>query len=88
MDGAQMAVANFVGSKVQANTLLFGAMILYAKSRGLAVDVGENYLEIILAVLTTVVGVKVTYDLKLHWKEGVVTLGLYFVCLLALFTLP
>ena len=84
MAGAEMAVANFVGSKVQGNTLLFGSMIIYAIATGAEFQVQDDMLEILLAVLTTIVGVKVTYDLKLNWKEGAVTLALYFVSLLLL----
>jgi hypothetical protein len=35
--------------------------------------------------LTTIVGVKLTYDLKLHPKEGVLSIILYVVAIIAVF---
>lgn len=78
--GAKIAVANFIGSKVQASTLLFGSMIIYKIIlTGSNFEVGNNFIQIMLAVLTTIVGVWITYDLKLKLKEGWFVLVLYFI---------
>ncbi|MCY3413451.1 MAG: hypothetical protein INQ03_17555 [Candidatus Heimdallarchaeota archaeon] len=82
LEGAKVAVANFIGSKVQASTLLFGSMILWKViATGSSYPVGENFIQIMLAVLTTIVGVWITYDLKLKLKEGWVVLILYFLAI-------
>ncbi|MHA2250750.1 MAG: sodium:calcium antiporter [Candidatus Kariarchaeaceae archaeon] len=86
LKGAEIAVANFIGSKVQASTLLFGSMILFKRYLdGGNFEVGENFVQILLAVLTTLVGIWITYDLKLKLKEGVLVVFLYFVCIVAVF---
>ncbi|MHA2366736.1 MAG: sodium:calcium antiporter [Candidatus Hodarchaeales archaeon] len=83
LKGAEIAVANFIGSKVQANTLLFGAMILYNIFLfGENIFIGDNILQLMLAVLTTIVGVFVAYDLKLHLKEGLLVVFLYIFCVI------
>jgi cation:H+ antiporter len=88
MKGAEIAIANFIGSKVQASTLLFGLMILLHVIK----DNGQDYLDvsdamflIFIAVFTTIVGVAVTYDLKLHVNEGIAVMGLYVVSIAAIF---
>jgi hypothetical protein len=48
--------------------------------------VGENFVQIILAVLTTLVGVWVTYDLKLQLREGWAVIALYIISVGAAFT--
>lgn len=80
LKGAEIAVANFIGSKVQASTLLFGGMILFKIfGDGQVYPVGTNFIQLMLAILTTIVGVWITYDLKLKLKEGWLVLVLYFV---------
>lgn len=79
-----MAIANFIGSKVQAGTLLFGSMILlhiFLPNGHDSLIVSNAMLQIFFAVFTTIVGVAVTYDLKLKLKEGVLVIVLYAVTL-------
>ncbi|MFX1512579.1 MAG: sodium:calcium antiporter, partial [Promethearchaeota archaeon] len=83
LDGAEMAIANFVGSKVQNNTILFGLMILTASIFvGTDIPTDSDILLLLLMTLTTIVGVKVTYDMKLHPKEGIVSLILYGISII------
>ena len=86
-EGAEIAIANFVGSKVQNNSLLFGMMITVAAVIvGTPItDTGRDMLLLIVMALTTIVGVKLTYDLKLHPKEGVLSLVLYVLAIIAVF---
>jgi cation:H+ antiporter len=86
-EGAEIAIANFVGSKVQNNSLLFGMMITVAAVvvGTPIVDTGRDMLLLIVMALTTIVGVKLTYDMKLHPKEGVLSLILYVVAIIAVF---
>jgi len=80
MKGAEIAIANFIGSKVQASTLLFGLMILlhiYMDNGQDVLDVSEAMFLIFVAVFTTIVGVAITYDLKLHVNEGIAVVILY-----------
>ncbi|MCH8906151.1 MAG: hypothetical protein IH840_03595 [Candidatus Heimdallarchaeota archaeon] len=80
LKGAEIAVANFIGSKVQASTLLFGSIILlkiYLTEE--VFDVSGTFILILFAVLTTLVGVWITYDLKLKLKEGFLVLLLYII---------
>lgn len=80
MKGAEIAVANFIGSKVQASTLLFGLMILlhiFMDNGQDVLNVSEAMFLIFIAVFTTIVGVAITYDLKLHVKEGIAVVILY-----------
>jgi cation:H+ antiporter len=88
MKGAEVAVANFIGSKVQNNSLLFGAMIIYAGWRDVSLfhpgDM-ETLKNLLFMVVTTAFGVKITYDLRLSVVEGLVSLLLYGVIVAALF---
>ncbi|MHA2404963.1 MAG: sodium:calcium antiporter [Candidatus Kariarchaeaceae archaeon] len=82
MSGAEVAIANFIGSKVQTGTLLFGSMILFHiwKDNGEdALLITDFMFQIFVAVFTTITGVMVTYDLKLKPKEGVFVVILYIV---------
>ncbi len=80
MTGAEMAVANFVGSKIQANTLLFGGMVLYFISlNGVALVISSVFLDIMVAIITTLVGTYVLLDLKLKKSEGILISFLYLV---------
>ncbi|MCK5009787.1 MAG: sodium:calcium antiporter [Deltaproteobacteria bacterium] len=84
MVGAEMAIANFIGSKVQAGTLLFGSMILlhiFLPNGHDSLIVSNAMLQIFFAVFTTIVGVAITYDLKLKLKEGILVLVLYVITL-------
>ncbi len=88
MKGAEIAIANFIGSKVQASTLLFGTMILlhiYLDNGQDALNVSNAMFLIFVAVVTTLVGVAVTYDLKLHLKEGILVIFMYVASILAIF---
>ncbi|MFX1534798.1 MAG: sodium:calcium antiporter [Promethearchaeota archaeon] len=79
--GAEMAIANFIGSKVMNNSLLFGAMIVLAAVvyNNPLTDTTRDILILLVMVLTTVIGVKLTYDLKLRPKEGLLALILYVI---------
>lgn len=85
--GAEMSIANFIGSKVQNNTLLFGIMILLASSvMGVPiVDTTKDFLLLLVMTLTTIVGVKLTYDLKLHPREGLYAVILYIIAIFLVF---
>ncbi|MFQ5820133.1 MAG: sodium:calcium antiporter [Candidatus Heimdallarchaeota archaeon] len=85
--GAEMSIANFIGSKVQNNTLLFGIMILLASSVvGVPiVDTTKDFLLLLVMTLTTIVGVKLTYDLKLHPREGLYAVILYIIAIFLVF---
>lgn len=86
MTGAEMAVANFVGSKIQANTLLFGGMILYFMNlNSTPMPVGDTFLDIMVAIITTLVGTYVLLDLKLHRKEGIIISVLYVIAILVVY---
>ncbi len=86
LKGAEVAVANFIGSKVQASTLLFGAMIIYKYIlTGSEFVIGENFIQLMLAVLTTLVGVWISYDLRLKLKEGALVVFLYVVSVALVF---
>ncbi|MFX0195273.1 MAG: sodium:calcium antiporter [Candidatus Hodarchaeota archaeon] len=85
--GAEMSIANFIGSKVQNNSLLFGLMILLA-SIGVGVpivDTTKDILLLLVMTLTTIVGVKLTYDLKLHPREGLYAVILYIIAIFLVF---
>ncbi|MHA2253259.1 MAG: sodium:calcium antiporter [Candidatus Kariarchaeaceae archaeon] len=87
MAGAEVAVANFIGSKVQTGTLLFGSMILFHIWKDNGQDtlvVTDSMFQIFVAVFTTITGVMVTYDLKLKLKEGIFVVILYFVSIFAI----
>ncbi|MFX1252226.1 MAG: sodium:calcium antiporter [Promethearchaeota archaeon] len=79
--GAEMAIANFIGSKVMNNSLLFGAMIILAAVvyNNPLTDTTRDILILLVMVLTTVIGIKLTYDLKLRPKEGLLALILYVI---------
>ncbi len=80
LKGAEIAVANFIGSKVQASTLLFGGMILFKYiGTGKVYPIGHSFIQLMIAIVTTLVGVWISYDLKLKLKEGWFILALYFV---------
>ena len=49
------------------------------------VDTGRSMLLLIVMALTTIVGVKLTYDMKLHPKEGVLSIILYVLAIIAVF---
>jgi len=85
--GAEMSIANFIGSKVQNNTLLFGLMIILASSvMGVPiVDTTKDFLLLLVMTLTTIVGVKLTYDLKLHPREGLYAVILYIIAIFLVF---
>lgn len=85
--GAEMSIANFIGSKVQNNTLLFGLMIILASSVvGVPiVDTTKDFLLLLVMTLTTIVGVKLTYDLKLHPREGLYAVILYIIAVFLVF---
>ena len=88
MEGAQCAVANFIGSKVQNNSLLFGLMIVVANLRGVSLfrpDDMEVLKNLLFMVVTTAFGVKITYDLNLSMAEGAASLALYGIIIAALF---
>ncbi len=86
LKGAEVAVANFIGSKVQASTLLFGGMIIYKYIlTGSEFVIGENFIQLMLAVLTTLVGVWISYDLRLKLKEGALVVFLYVVSVTLVF---
>ncbi|MFB0545190.1 MAG: sodium:calcium antiporter [Asgard group archaeon] len=85
MEGAEIAIANFIGSKVQNNSLLFGVMILIACTMGEPFEVGDAAINLLLMVATTVVGVKITFDLELCPKEGVLAVLLYVLVVITLF---
>lgn len=86
MKGAEMAVSNFIGSKVQNNSLLFGLMtIVSIVAFGTGIETGGEIVALLLMVFTTVVGVLVTYDLQLKHKEGILVVGLYVVVIGLLF---
>ncbi|MDH5403270.1 MAG: hypothetical protein OEZ01_05880 [Candidatus Heimdallarchaeota archaeon] len=89
LKGAEIAVANFIGSKVQASTLLFGSMILFKLylTGGEVYYVSHTFILIIFAVLTTLVGVWITYDLKLKLKEGYFVTLLYLVAMISIILL-
>ena len=84
MEGAEIAIANFIGSKVQNNSLLFGVMILVACTMGQPFKVGDEAINLLLMVATTVVGVKITFDLELCPKEGVLAVLLYILVVITL----
>ncbi len=87
MTGAEMAVANFVGSKIQANTLLFGSMVLYFISlNGTPLSVTKVFLDIMVAIITTLVGTFILIDLKLKKKEGLLILILYLVAIFVVYS--
>lgn len=90
LTGAEIAIANFVGSKVQASTLLFGAMIilhvLLPNSQN-SLNISHTIMQIFLAVFTTIVGVAITYDLKLKLREGWFVLLIYVGSLFSVFYL-
>jgi len=80
LKGAEVAVANFIGSKVQASTLLFGTMIIYKLAfKGASFYIGSKFTQLLVAVLTTLVGVLVAYDLRLKLTEGILVTLLYIV---------
>ncbi len=85
--GAEMSIANFIGSKVQNNSLLFGIMILLASSvMGVPiVDTTKDILLLLVMTLTTIVGIKLTYDLKLHPREGFYAVILYIIAIFLVF---
>jgi cation:H+ antiporter len=86
MKGAEMAISNFVGSKVQNNTLLFGLMTLTSIiAFGEGISTNNEVVSMLFMVLTTIVGVIVTYDLKLNKKEGIGVLTLYFLVIFILY---
>lgn len=88
LKGAEVAVANFIGSKVQASTLLFGGMIIYKYIlTGSEFVIGENFIQLMLAVLTTLVGVWISYDLRLKLKEGALVVFLYVVSVTLVFVI-
>ena len=86
LKGAEVAVANFIGSKVQASTLLFGAMIIYKLVlTGSNFYIRSNFIQLLLAVLTTLVGVWVAYDLRMKLKEGILVTSLYILSVAVVF---
>lgn len=85
MEGAEIAIANFIGSKVQNNSLLFGVMIVIACTAGEPFKIGNEVINLLLMVVTTIVGVKITFDLELCPKEGVLAVLLYVLVVIALF---
>lgn len=88
LTGAEIAIANFVGSKVQASTLLFGSMIIlyvFLPNSQNSLNISHTILQIFLAVFTTIIGVVITYDLKLKLKEGWFVFFLYIGSLIAVF---
>ncbi len=86
MTGAEMAVANFIGSKIQANSLLFGAMIVYFfYLNDSAFPVGDSFIDIMITILVTILGVYVFLDLKLNKKEGILVFILYILSLIVLY---
>ncbi|MFX0093305.1 MAG: sodium:calcium antiporter [Candidatus Hodarchaeota archaeon] len=87
LKGAEMAIANFIGSKVMNNSLLFGVMIIMASFVvGVEItDTSRDILLLLVMMLTTVIGVKLTYDLKLKPKEGILALALYIIAVGAVF---
>lgn len=57
MRGAEIAIANFIGSKVQSGTLLFGAMIiLHIRLGNEVLDSSNTMFGIFIAVFTTIIG--------------------------------
>ncbi len=87
MVGAEMAIANFVGSKIQANTLLFGSMVFYfaTLTGGGSVEVGKNFLQVMLSIISTLAGVWILYDYKLKLKEGYVVFLSYIIIVFAIY---
>jgi cation:H+ antiporter len=88
LKGAEVAVANFIGSKVQNNSLLFGLMIVYAQARGVTLFDPEDMellRSLLFMVVTTAFGVKITYDLRLSMWEGALSLVIYGLIVAALF---
>ena len=47
--------------------------------------IGENFIQLMLAVLTTLVGVWISYDLRLKLKEGALVVFLYVVSVALVF---
>ncbi len=82
MKGAEIAIANFIGSKVQTGTLLFGMMIIlevFLDNGRAYLNVTGSMIQIFLAVFTTIVGVFITFDLKLKMRENFLVVLLYVV---------
>ena len=71
------------------NSLLFGAMIVLAAVvyGNPLTDTTRDILILLVMVLTTVIGVKLTYDMKLHPKEGLLALILYVISLVVVFVI-
>lgn len=87
LTGAEMSIANFIGSKVQNNSLLFGLMILIA-SWGVGIPITDSTKDILLLLvmtLTTILGVKLTYDLRLNPREGLFAIAMYVVAIALVF---
>ena len=77
MKGAEMAIANFIGSKVQNNTLLFGAMILLSEYKRGPIPVSDDIMMLFVMVAATLIGVQLTLDQKLHLRDGIIALIAY-----------
>ncbi len=89
LKGAEMAVANFVGSKVQNNSLLFGLMAVVAiLINNQPINTGTEVVSLLVMVLTTIVGVIITYDLRLKYKEGIIAVILYVMVITFLYLRP
>ena len=87
ISGAEISIANFVGSKVQAGTLLFGLMIIwkYILFGSAFLISSDNFIQLLIAIFTTIVGFYITYDLKLLKKEGIFVLVLYVIAIATTF---
>jgi len=77
MKGAEMAIANFIGSKVQNNTLLFGGMILLNEYQRGPIAVSNDIMMLFVMVAATLVGVQLTLDRKLHLRDGIIAIIAY-----------
>ncbi|MEM3670386.1 MAG: hypothetical protein QW767_01390 [Thermoprotei archaeon] len=86
-EGANVAVANLIGSKVQSNTLVLGLSIVFAAALGSPIVVGADLLPIVVLLAVNLYSLKATYDLELTSSDAVVSFLLYPIVILAMIVL-